>query len=49
MVCLGDVVVVVVVFTERENDTIRVISLRKADARERKEFEAEIENRLGES
>ena len=45
---LGEVVVVTVVFTERDNDSIRVISLRKADARERKQYEAEIKNRLGE-
>lgn len=44
---IGEVVVVAVVFTERGQDTIRVISLRKADARERKEYEAEIKNRLG--
>lgn len=45
---LGQVAVVVVVFTEPDNDTIRVISLRKADARERKEYETEIKNRLAE-
>ncbi len=44
---LDGVAVVVVVFTERGNDKIRVISLRRADARERKAYEAEIKNRLG--
>ncbi|MGC2063497.1 MAG: BrnT family toxin [Thermodesulfovibrionales bacterium] len=44
---LCGVLVVAVVFAERENDTIRIISLRKADALERKEYEAEIKNRLG--
>jgi len=44
---LRGIAVVVVVFTERESDTIRVISLRRADARERKAYEKEIKNRLG--
>ena len=43
------VVVVVVVFTERDNDTIRLISLRKANSREKKRYEEEIKNRLGAS
>ena len=44
---LQGVVVVVVVFTERDYDTIRVISLRKANVREKKSYEEEIKNRLG--
>ncbi len=44
---LQGVVVVVVVFTERDDDTIRVISLRKANLREKKIYEEEIKNRLG--
>jgi uncharacterized DUF497 family protein len=35
-----------VVFAERDLETIRIISLRKATARERKEFEKAIEDRL---
>jgi uncharacterized DUF497 family protein len=44
---LQGVVVVVVVFTERDGDTIRVISLRKANSLEKKAYEKEIKNRLG--
>lgn len=44
---LEGVVVVVVVFAECEEDTIRIISLRKASSRERKAYEEEIKNRLG--
>ena len=44
---LEGVVVVVVVFAERGEDTIRIISLRKASSRERKAYETEIKNRLG--
>lgn len=44
---LQGVVVVVVVFTERAGDAIRIISLRKANSRERKAYEEEIKNRLG--
>lgn len=43
---LEGVVVVVVVFVERGEDTIRIISLRKANSRERKAYEEEIKNRL---
>jgi uncharacterized DUF497 family protein len=39
--------VVVVVFTEPEDDTIRVISLRKAVKRERVRYEQALKNRLG--
>jgi len=46
---LQGVVVVVVIFTERENDTIRLISLRKANSQEKKRYEEEIKNRLGTS
>jgi len=37
----------VVVFTETNSDTIRVISLRKANSQEKKSYEKEIENRSG--
>ena len=36
--------VVYVVFTERDPDTIRIISLRKASHRERKEYEKAIQD-----
>ncbi len=39
--------VVVVVFTQPESDTIRIISLRKALGHERKRFEDTLKNRLG--
>ncbi len=39
--------VVVVVFTERGEDIIRVISLRKATTYERNHYEKTISNRLG--
>jgi uncharacterized DUF497 family protein len=35
-----------VVFTERSPETIRIISLRKASRRERKEYEKAIQDRL---
>jgi uncharacterized DUF497 family protein len=38
---------VVVVWTERGNDTIRIISARKANKHERQRYEAYITNRLG--
>jgi uncharacterized DUF497 family protein len=38
--------VVHVVFAENDVETIRIISLRKATSRERKEFEKAIEDRL---
>ena len=41
--------VVVMVFTERGEDTIRIISLRKALKHERKRFEESLRNELGES
>ena len=44
---LQGVVVVAVVFTERDDDVIRIISLRKASSREKKAYEEEIKNRLG--
>ncbi len=37
----------VLVFTERNPETIRVISMRKASKKERKNYEKNIENRLG--
>ena len=39
--------VVVVVYVERAQDTIRVISARKAEKHERETFKKEIEHRLG--
>lgn len=39
--------VVVVVFTERGEDVIRLISLRKATTRERNQYEKTVANRLG--
>ena len=36
--------VVVVVFTQRTPETIRLISLRKASRRERKQYETRIQN-----
>ncbi|MDQ2746823.1 MAG: BrnT family toxin [Acidobacteriota bacterium] len=41
--------IVIVVFTYRGKDTLRIISLRKAIKYERKEFEEAIGNRLGEN
>lgn len=46
---LQGIVVVVVIYTERDDDTIRVISLRKANSREKNKYEEEIKNRLGAS
>jgi uncharacterized DUF497 family protein len=42
-------VVVVVVYAERENDTIRIISLRKALKHERERFGEFLKNELGAS
>ena len=39
--------VVVVVYTEPDEETIRIISLRKALLYERKRYEQYIQNRLG--
>jgi uncharacterized DUF497 family protein len=36
------IVVVVVVYTERENDVTRIISVRKAKIHEREEYEAHL-------
>ncbi len=41
--------IVVVIFTYRGENTIRIISLRKALKHERKKFEEAIGNRLGEN
>jgi len=41
---LRGIVVVVVVFTERDVDTIRIISARKANRYERKQYEEFIKN-----
>jgi hypothetical protein len=39
--------IVVVVYTESEDETVRIISLRKALSHERRDFEEELRNRLG--
>ncbi len=39
--------VVVVVYTESDEETIRIISLRKALSHERKRYEQYLKNRLG--
>jgi len=39
--------VVVVVFSEEENDIIRMISMRKASKNEKERYEKEIKDRLG--
>lgn len=41
--------IVVVIFTYRSEDTIRIISLRKALKNERKKFTEAFKNRLGEN
>ena len=41
--------VVVIFFTEPDEDTIRIISVRKALKYERKRFEETLRNRLGEN
>ena len=41
--------IVVVIFTYRSKDCVRIISLRKALKYERKKFEEAIRNRLGEN
>jgi uncharacterized DUF497 family protein len=41
--------IVVVVFTELDEETIRIISLRKALSYERKRYEQYLKNELGES
>ena len=46
-ICLLGNRIVVVVFTERGEDTIRIISLRKALKHERKKFEEALRDRLG--
>ena len=39
--------IVVVVYTESEDETVRIISLRKALSHERRDYEEELRNRLG--
>lgn len=39
--------VVIVVFTERGADVLRIISMRKATSRERKHYEQALRDRLG--
>ncbi len=41
--------IVVVVYTEPDHDTIRILSLRKALSHERRDYEEFIRNRLGTS
>jgi uncharacterized protein len=41
--------IIVIVFTELREDTVRVVSLRKALKYEREKFEKAIRNRLGET
>jgi uncharacterized protein len=41
--------IIVIVFTEPREDTVRVVSLRKALKYEREKFEKAIRNRLGET
>ncbi|MBN2034678.1 MAG: BrnT family toxin [Deltaproteobacteria bacterium] len=40
-------IVVILVFTEREEETIRIISMRKATKNERTKYEKAIKDRLG--
>ena len=42
-------IIAVIVFTEKESGTIRVISMRKASKKERKKYEGNIQNRLGQN
>lgn len=44
---LMDMHVVVIVFTEADEDTIRVISFRKATNNERKQYEQAYKNKFG--
>ena len=39
--------VVVIVFTEPEEDVVRVISMRKATTEERENYEQELKNQFG--
>ncbi len=39
--------IVVTVFTEPDEDTIRIISLRKATGNERKQYEQAYKNKFG--
>ena len=41
--------VVAIAFSQPDEDVIRIISFRKADRNERKEFEEAIEDRLGQN
>jgi hypothetical protein len=40
-------IIIVLVFAEREQETIRIISMRKATKNERTSYEKAIKNRLG--
>lgn len=46
---MKSLVAVIVFFVEIDNDTTRIISARKANSYERKEFEKEVKNRLGQA
>lgn len=41
---LGEIVVVVIVYTEPRTNTVRIISMRKATKNERKHYEKAIKN-----
>jgi hypothetical protein len=43
---LNNGIVAVIVFVEQDNDTIRIISMRKANKNEKSRYEKEIKNRL---
>ena len=43
---LNNGIVVVIVFVEQDDDTIRIISMRKANKNEKSRYEKEIKNRL---
>lgn len=44
---MNNLVVVLVAFVEKDEDTIRIISLRKAKGHEREKYEKAIKNGLG--
>jgi len=46
---LDNGIIPVIVFMEKESGTIRIISMRKASKKERKKYEGNIQNRLGQN
>jgi uncharacterized protein len=46
---MGNGIVSVIIFTRREKETIRIISMRKASKKERQYYEKDIKSRLGEN